>query len=227
VGERIAAWRGDARAGVIGLVVVAVLTGMVWYELGAARGDPPAARNAPTTEATGEGDRAGAAGATSVSDPEGAPSTSAANGSRAGAALLVHVAGAVSRPGVVDLPPGARVVDALDAVGGALAEADLDRLNLAAKLVDGQRIFVPRVGQADPAPSGAEPPDLAVPGATLNLNTATQAQLETLPGIGPTLALAIIDYRQRHGGFRSVNELRQVRGIGDRRFADLKDLVVV
>jgi competence protein ComEA len=101
-------------------------------------------------------------------------------------------------------------------------------LNLAAKLVDGQRILVTRVGQAapvgDPAGAGAADPGS---GALIDLNNATSAQLETLPGIGPSLAGAIIAERDRRGGFRSVNELREVRGIGEKRFADLRDLVMV
>ncbi len=128
------------------------------------------------------------------------------------------------------------MIDAVEAVGGALADADLDRLNLAAKLVDGERVYVPKVGQSDPgvvADAGgvSATPGAASGGATaggkLNLNTATEAQLEELPGIGPTYAQAIIAERQRRGGFKSVNELRSVRGIGDKRFAELAPLVTV
>ncbi len=114
-------------------------------------------------------------------------------------------------------------------MGGGLGDADLDRLNLAAKVVDGERIFVPKVGQADPAPASSASGGASAPGSTgpINLNTATQAELEELPGIGPSLAQAILTERQRRGRFTSVNELRTVRGIGDARFADLKDLVTV
>jgi competence protein ComEA len=146
----------------------------------------------------------------------------------------VHVAGAVTRPGVVELPGSARVIDAVEAVAGATADADLDRLNLAARAVDGMRIFVPKQGEADPgvmvdptAPDGADRGGAPSPGAKVNLNTATQAELEALPGIGPAYAQAIIVERTRRGGFRSVNELREVRGIGDQRFADLEPLVAV
>jgi competence protein ComEA len=114
----------------------------------------------------------------------------------------------------------------LETVGGALVDADLDRLNLAAKVVDGQQILVPKVGQALPsAASGGTAP--ATPNGPINLNLATAAELETLPGIGPVLAAAIVSERERRGGFRSVNELRQVRGIGEARFTDLKALVTV
>ncbi len=143
---------------------------------------------------------------------------------------MVHVAGAVTTPGVVELAKGARVIDALEAAGGGVAGADLDRLNLAAKLVDGQRVLVQKVGDppapADPSAAGSTALG-ATPAGPIDLNAATQEQLEALPGIGPTLARAILAERDRRGGFRSVNELREVRGIGERRFADLKSLVVV
>ncbi len=146
--------------------------------------------------------------------------------------MIVHVAGAVARPGVVELALGARVIDAVEAAGGGLPEADLDRLNLAAKIADGERVLVQRIG--DPAPSGPADtgaPDVSTPGATsgglLNLNAATLDQLDELPGIGPVLAAAILTERDQRGGFKSVNELRDVRGIGEKRFADLRDLVAV
>ena len=152
------------------------------------------------------------------------------------ATIAVHVAGAVNHPGVVQLRAGARVIDAVEAVGGALADGDLDRLNLAAKVSDGQRVYVAKVGQADPGAIG-DPNAVAsgangagadgTPAAKVNLNTATQAQLEELPGIGPTYAQSIIAERQRRGGFTSVNDLRSVRGIGDKRFAEVAPLVTV
>ena len=137
---------------------------------------------------------------------------------------------------MVELGAGTRVVDAVEAVGGAHADADLNRLNLAAKLADGQRVYVPKVGEADPGVLGGGGDPAATGTATvdgapvvgkLNLNTATQAQLEALPGIGPTYAQSILAERQRRGGFTSVNELRGVRGIGDKRFAELAPLVTV
>jgi competence protein ComEA len=145
----------------------------------------------------------------------------------------VHVAGAVTRPGVYELDGDARVIDAVESAGGGVPEADLDRLNLAEKLVDGERVLVQKVG--DPAvaaapgvPAGSgHPGTTGAPAGPVNVNSATQAELETLPGIGPALAQSIIAERDRRGGFRAVNELRSVRGIGDKRFADLEPLVTV
>lgn len=154
-------------------------------------------------------------------------------------ALLVHVAGAVVHPGLVRVSTGARVADAIAAAGGGLPDADLDRLNLAAKVVDGERIPVTKIGQPGTAlasdgsdsggAAGATGGDPNATGTTgpINLNTATAAQLDTLPGVGPSLAAAIVGERGRRGGFTSVDQLRSVRGIGDKRFADLKPLVSV
>ena len=146
----------------------------------------------------------------------------------------MHVAGAVVQPGIVRLRRGARVVDAIEAAGGARPEADLDQLNLAAKVADGQRIGVgipgrPAVGAIGSAGGATATTDgFSDPsGGLLNLNTATQAEIELLPGIGPVLGAAILRERDERGGFRSVDELRSVRGIGEKRFADLRDLVTV
>jgi competence protein ComEA len=141
----------------------------------------------------------------------------------------------VARPGVVELASGSRVIDAVEASGGGLPEADLDRLNLAAKIVDGQRVLVQKVGDPPAAEGSGSATPSGISGATpgaaatgpLNLNTATLDQLDGLPGIGPVLAAAILAERDRRGAFTSVNELRDVRGIGEQRFADLRDLVAV
>jgi competence protein ComEA len=140
----------------------------------------------------------------------------------------VHVVGAVRAPGVVDLGPDARVVDAIGAAGGATDDADLQRLNLAALVTDGQRIAVPRVGEPDPAPAlgDATAPADGAPTGPVDLNTASAAQLETLPGIGPTLAAAIVAERGK-APFTSVDDLGRVRGIGDARLEQLRDLVTV
>jgi competence protein ComEA len=146
------------------------------------------------------------------------------------AAVVVAVTGKVHRPGLVRLPAGARVADAIDAAGGALPGTDLSLVNLARKVSDGELIAIgiavpPGAGPGG-APGGGNPAPGA-PGGKVNLNTATQAELETLPGVGPVLAQRILDYRQRHGGFRSIGELRKVEGIGDARYEQLKDLVTV
>ena len=134
------------------------------------------------------------------------------------AVLVVAVAGKVRFPGLVRLPAGARVADAIEAAGGVLPGTDLSTVNLARKIADGELITV-----GTPAgPSGAVPGD-----GKVNLNTATVAQLDALPGVGPVLAERIVAYRDKKGGFRTVAELRQVEGIGDAKYEQLKDLVTV
>lgn len=155
----------------------------------------------------------------------GAPGVSSA----AGAQIVVDVSGKVRAPGVHRLPAGSRVTDALRAAGGVRPGTNTEGLNRARFLVDGEQIVVggaapaavPGTGGANTVGSAAG----AAPTAPISLNTATADQLNTLPGVGPVLAQHIIDYRTQHGGFRSVDELRQVNGIGDRRFSDLRDLV--
>jgi competence protein ComEA len=229
--ERLRELRSDPRVGVVLLVVVAVVAGVVWYRIGTggdARADAGASAAGAATVTT----------ATTATAPVSATANTAGDSAaKERSRIAVHVAGAVARPGVIELSAGSRVIDAVEAVGGAPPDADLDRLNLAAKLVDGQRVFVPKVGHPDPGvlpgavAGGAEGAGGAdgsgAPSGKLDLNTATQAQLEELPGIGPAYAQAIITERQRRGGFTSVNELRSVRGIGDKRFAQLAPLVTV
>ncbi|WP_323178961.1 ComEA family DNA-binding protein [Streptomyces sp. NBC_00103] len=154
-------------------------------------------------------------------------------GSTVGAEIVVDVSGKVRKPGIHRLPAGSRVVDALGAAGGVRPGTDTDGLNRARFLVDGEQVVVgvpvPQTGAAGAgagsaagstgAGTGAGPP------APISLNTATVDQFDTLPGVGPVLAQHIIDYRAQHGGFRSVDELREVNGIGERRFADLRNLV--
>ncbi|MFI1719609.1 helix-hairpin-helix domain-containing protein [Streptomyces sp. NPDC020489] len=160
----------------------------------------------------------------------GAPSTAGTPS----AEIVVDVSGKVREPGVHRLPMGSRVADALRAAGGVRPGADTAGLNRARFLVDGEQVVVgapaaaPGVG-AGSGGTAASGPAGAVPGAgpvaPVSLNTATVDQLDTLPGVGPVLAQHIVDYRTQHGGFRSVDELREVNGIGERRFADLRNLV--
>jgi competence protein ComEA len=153
------------------------------------------------------------------------PAGPAAAAASAPAVLVVAVTGKVRRPGLVRVAAGARVADAIDAAGGALPGTDLSAVNLARKVTDGELIVV---GVAPP-PGQAAGPGRGGPGATapVNLNTATSEQLQTLPGVGPVLAQRIIAFRDEHGGFKSVSELRQVSGIGDARYQELKDRVTI
>jgi competence protein ComEA len=141
---------------------------------------------------------------------------------------LVHVAGAVRHPGVYRLHDGDRVEDAVERAGGARAGADVNAINLAAKVADGQQVVVPRRGAAAPAVGDAGAGEGAVGAATqppVSLNSATAAQLDTLDGVGPATAQKILDYRREHGGFRSIDDLGEVPGIGPKRMAALRGKV--
>ena len=137
-------------------------------------------------------------------------------------ALVVDVVGAVRRPGLYRLSQGARIADALARAGGATPKAQLDLVNLAAPVSDGEQIVVPRRGAV--AASGADSGG-AVPAGPVHLNTATLEQLDALPGVGPVTAQKILDYRQEHGAFGSVDELDAIPGIGPARLEQLRDLV--
>ena len=150
--------------------------------------------------------------------------------------VVVDVVGAVARPGLHELPAGGRVADAVEAAGGLTADADRMRLNLAEPLIDGSRLWVPEVGEgAGPevvsmtsGPSGgAGPEGGAAAGAPVNVNTAGAAALEGLPGIGPALAAAIVEHRQRSGPFATVDELIEVSGIGPAKLAQIRPLATV
>jgi len=137
--------------------------------------------------------------------------------------VVVDVAGAVRRPGLHTLPPGTRIADAVAAAGGATPRAELAAVNLAAPVADGEQIVVPARGAAGVGAASGGPPS---PTAPLDLNTASLEQLDALPGIGPTTAQKILDYRQAHGPFHSVAELDAVPGIGEGRLEQLKGLVI-
>ncbi|MGW2515888.1 helix-hairpin-helix domain-containing protein [Streptomyces sp. NPDC001617] len=158
--------------------------------------------------------------------PEAFGKTPGAVGS-AGPEIVVDVSGKVRDPGIHRLPAGSRVDDALRAAGGVRPGTSTEGLNRARFLVDGEQVVVGGPAAPAPGPAGAAAGGTpgGAPTAPVSLNTATVDQLDTLPGVGPVLAQHIVDYRTRHGGFRSVDELREVNGIGDRRFADLRDLV--
>lgn len=139
------------------------------------------------------------------------------------AEVVVHVVGAVRRPGVYRLPKGARAEDAVAAAGGALGSADLSALNLARAVADGEQLAVPAKGEA-PAP-GQEAPGGAKGGGKLDLNRATVEELDALPGIGPSTAAKIVQEREANGPYRSVDDLMRVPGIGPKKLDALKDLV--
>jgi competence protein ComEA len=140
--------------------------------------------------------------------------------------VVVHVAGAVQRPGVLHLPTGSRVVDAIDAAGGLAANADGARINLAAPVTDGERVYVAAVGEPTPAAVGPlGSPD--VPTGPIDLNTASEQELDALPGVGPATAAAIVAHRTEIGRFTSVDQLLDVRGIGTSKLEQLRPLVTV
>lgn len=138
--------------------------------------------------------------------------------------VVVHVSGAVASPGVVELPAGARAHEALAAAGGALPEAVIDQLNLARVVQDGEQVYVP---DASEAAATADGPGAADPTGRVNINRADASELETLPGIGPVLAERIVAHREANGPFVTLDDLREVSGIGDKKFAALADLITV
>lgn len=156
---------------------------------------------------------------------EGAPD-------RPGGTITVHAAGALANPGVYVLAAEARVADLVAAAGGPRPDADVDQLNLATRLGDGERVYLPRKGET---PAGAPPPGASSLGAgaattraqLLDLNTATAAQLDALPGVGPSIAAAIVEHRTRNGRFRSVDDLLDVPGIGPAKLGVIRPLVRV
>lgn len=143
------------------------------------------------------------------------------------APLRVYVSGAVQSPAVYRLPPGSLIEDALRAAGGPAADADLERINLARELADQQQVYVPRRGEGEPPPtlSGGVAPTAAP--ARVDINSASAAELEALPHIGPTTAQRIVEYRATYGPFSAIEELMDVPGIGPATFAELRDWVTV
>ncbi|MFJ7273161.1 helix-hairpin-helix domain-containing protein [Kitasatospora sp. NPDC098663] len=176
----------------------------------------------------------GSAGATSASVPapaSGPATVSAADlvGPGSGAVVVVDIGGRVHLAGLHTLPGGSRVADALRAAGGPLPETDTRSLNLARVLTDGEQILVGEPAQASAPGAGAGngPPAAGTPRPPVSLNRAGLEQLDTLPGVGPTLAQRILAYRTSHGSFRTLDQLRQVSGIGARTFAELRPLLTL
>jgi competence protein ComEA len=159
-----------------------------------------------------------------------APSTSLATSpaTTLASSIVVYVAGEVVVPGIYTLASTARVNDAVQAAGGLRATADLGLVNLAAILHDGQRVYVPAVGELVPPLIEVAPPaDGTSPTEPVNINLATAEQLDVLPGVGPATAAAIVAHRQQHGPFQSVDQLGDVRGIGPAKLDALRGLVTV
>jgi competence protein ComEA len=223
-------WFGVARLVTSAVSMLIVVGGAVWL----------LQAPAPATEATIPLAQGSSPAVTLPAVTSMVPSTAAVpevsplgSGSTPPAMLVVHVAGAVASPGVYELSPVTRVIDAVTVAGGPTADADLDGLNLAAPLADGERVYVPHAGEVDPAavPSGgpaapAESSDDAHRGP-VNVNTATAAELETLPGVGPATAAAIVDERTRNGPFASIDDLERVPGIGPAKLAALRGQVTL
>lgn len=190
---------------VVGAVVVAVVVLLAWSVLSGRPQSAPA--GAPDTSVAGL-----------TTGPAGAPN--GGEGPVETGEIVVDVAGHVQRPGIVTLPAGSRVHEAIEAAGGLAGVVDTTSLNLARKLVDGEQVLV---GVAPISPAGS--PESA--GGATNLNTATVDELDELPGVGPVTAQSIVDWRTENGPFRSVDDLLEVRGIGEGTLGDLRDLVTV
>jgi competence protein ComEA len=141
--------------------------------------------------------------------------------------VIVHISGAVPRPGVYALPQGARVQDAISAAGGFLAEAEKSQINLAALLEDGEKLDIPFIEGALPIVATPGPTVVAVTTELININTASAAELDTLPSIGPSLAQRIIEYREQNGPFASIEDIINVPGIGSGNYERFKDMITV
>ena len=195
------------------VVVIAVAGGLGWR---APRGALPPELTLPRA---GSADDPGANAAS--------PATAGGGPSGDEGPVAVHAAGAFAHPGLYDLPAGSRVAQLLDAAGGPAPGALIDALNLAARLQDGERIYLPRQGEAGDAYAGGGTSGGTSSDGPVDLNTATLEQLDALPGVGPATAQAIVDYRREHGRFRSVQDLLEIRGIGDAKLAQLRAKVRV
>jgi competence protein ComEA len=236
-----AGWRGarvdPGRPGATALALVAAAAAVlaavgVWFER--PRVEPVAALPAVTVTTGSAVPGAPAPVVAGAPAPAAStPTAGAPTGAVPAAQLIVSVSGKVQRPGLVEVPAGSRVADVLEAAGGALPGTDLAALNLARRVADGEQIAVgvppaPDAGSAaGAAPGPAAPGAPDTPAGPVDLNSATAAQLDALPGVGPVTAQRILEWRARHGRFTRVEQLREIEGIGERRFAQLRELVAV
>jgi len=198
--ERLAALSRGELIGLVALVAVTLGGAGLWY-----------VRSLPRAVEVAEAPIGGSASGRAAASPS--PEV----------VILVDVAGWVREPGVYEFAEGARVIDAIDAAGGARPGAMLQALNLAAPLVDGTQVLVSREGEVVAPP----PPGGAGAGALINVNTATATELEELPGVGEVIAQAIVDYRTENGPFATVDQLLDVSGIGDATLENIRELVTV
>lgn len=218
---------------IAGLVVIAALLFGGWRLLEAP--PPPIEMQLPMATTAPAGVPADpASGGPTTTAGAGADAGAGAGPSTAAGEVVVHVAGAVAGPGVQRLPAGARVVDAIDAAGGVAADADVGRVNLAAPLEDGQQVYVPKAGEAFSGVAGSANGGGGGGGGgdgasarIVDLNTATAEELDELPGVGPAIAQAIIDHRSTNGPFGTVEELLEVRGIGQAKLEEIRPRVTL
>jgi len=202
-------WRVPPRTAALAVVALCLLGGAVALRAAATPSTPPVTLPEPAVS-------------TPATDPAGA----APSGAASAATVWVHVVGRVAAPGLVSLPAGSRVAEAIEAAGGALPDADLAAVNLAAPVQDGAQVHVPAHGEVvaeAPAAAGAG----SGQGALLDVNTASAADLEALPGVGPVLAERIVTWRAEHGRFADVDDLLDVPGIGPAVLGQIRDLVRV
>ncbi|TQJ41045.1 competence protein ComEA [Arthrobacter sp. SLBN-112] len=231
-------WRVGLRVAVLLAALAAAAAAWFWWQAGAAAPEvlplSAASSSGPPRAGLANGDSGAAPGGTATSPDSG----SGQGGAASAGAVVVHVAGAVAKPGVIRLQQGSRVADAIAGAGGAAQDADVNRLNLALVVEDGQKIYVPQHGEPlSSAPDAARPDGTegagtgasgtGSVGGKVNLNTADVATLDTLPKVGPVLAQRIVDWRKEHGAFKSVEELDAVDGVGPKMLEALLPLVTV
>lgn len=228
-------WRTGLRVAVVLGILSLLLGGWFWWDVAVSRPRVVPLSDVSSPEARGQPEEEQGAGPPAES---GGPAAEEAKDAASGAKIVVHVAGAVNRAGVVELPPGSRIHEAIAAAGGSGPGADLNRLNLAAVLTDGQKIHIPQLGDPADSPgtaasetgsggggSGTGTSEPGADGAKIDLNTASVEELGALPRVGPVLAQRIVDWRKEHGRFTSVEELDAVDGVGPKMLETLLPLV--